>query len=553
MAQTLKKIFTAGIDEVVQDYTIESWHVSQSVDAFTGTQAYDITLSGSLVVTGSVAINGLSNVFQNDILTYNSNTGLISYTASSAFNVNNFYTSSVTQSITSSVVNNNINSSTINQTIISSSVNTPAPSDKYVQYNSGSTFGASIGFQYDYTIGSLSQGDNCLLGPSATYAHVEGVNTVALQSGAHAEGGSTLAFGIASHAEGGATLAFGIASHAEGYLTTSSGAYSHAEGNGTISSGSYSHAEGNSTKAIGNYSHAEGYQTSASGHFSHAEGGLARATGVYSHAEGQSTFATATGSHAEGQNTQATGVYSHAEGAGTLAQAGYSHTEGFGTTVSSSAVGGHAEGSSTTVRGQYAHSEGASTLAIGAYSHVEGYLTTSSINANYAHAEGIGTIADGNYQHVMGAYNSSNTSPSSFIIGNGTDTSTRKNLIFASGSSFQVSGSLNVSGSFSAQYRDIGVVEVANISSGILLSKSDYNVVFTATNTLVGFKNAIQLPSGMDVGSIIYLQRVSGNIACTISGSSGHTINGAAGFSFPTTVYTRRMFVFNGSGWYVEV
>ena len=539
MAQTLKKIFTAGIDEVFQDYTIESWHVSQSVDAFTGTQAYDITLSGSLVITGSVAINGLSNALPGNVLTYDSNTGRIYYTASSAFNVNNFYTSSVTQSISNSVVNNTVNQSTVNQTIISSSVNTPAPSNKYVQYNSGSTFGASIGFQYDYTIESFSQGNNCLLGPSATYAHVEGVNTVALQSGAHAEGG--------------ATLASGIASHAEGYNTTSSGAYSHTEGGITKATGDYSHAEGYATITPGLYSHAEGNQTSASGNYSHAEGGLARATGVYSHAEGQSTLASATGSHAEGTTTQATGVYSHAEGGATFAQAGFSHTEGYGTIVSSSAVGGHAEGLSTTVRGQYAHSEGASTLAIGAYSHVEGYLTTSSINANYAHAEGIGTIADGNYQHVMGAYNASNTSPSSFIIGNGTSASTRKNLVFASGSSFQVSGSLNLSGSFTPQYRDIGVVEVANISSGILLSKSDYNVVFTATNTSVGFKNAIQLPSGMDVGSIIYLQRVSGNIACTISGSSSHTINGAAGFSFPTTLYTRRMFVFNGSGWYVEV
>jgi hypothetical protein len=57
----------------------------------------------------------------------------------------------------------------------------------------------------------------------------------------------------------------------------------------------------------------------------------------------------------------------------------------------------------------------------------------------------------------------------------------------------------------------------------------------------------------MDVGSIIYLQRVSGTSACAVSGSSGHTINGSAGFTFPTTVFTRRMFVFTGTGWYVEV
>lgn len=33
-------------------------HVSQSVDAFTGTDAYDITISGSLTVTGSTNISG---------------------------------------------------------------------------------------------------------------------------------------------------------------------------------------------------------------------------------------------------------------------------------------------------------------------------------------------------------------------------------------------------------------------------------------------------------------------------------------------------------------
>lgn len=32
---------------------VRPWHVSQSVDAFTGVEAYDITISGSLTVTGS--------------------------------------------------------------------------------------------------------------------------------------------------------------------------------------------------------------------------------------------------------------------------------------------------------------------------------------------------------------------------------------------------------------------------------------------------------------------------------------------------------------------
>lgn len=39
--------------------TIQSWHVTQSIDAFTGTAAYDITISGSTTFTGSVmSLNG---------------------------------------------------------------------------------------------------------------------------------------------------------------------------------------------------------------------------------------------------------------------------------------------------------------------------------------------------------------------------------------------------------------------------------------------------------------------------------------------------------------
>lgn len=36
---------------------VRPWHVSQSVDAFTGIDAYDITISGSLTVTGSTQLN----------------------------------------------------------------------------------------------------------------------------------------------------------------------------------------------------------------------------------------------------------------------------------------------------------------------------------------------------------------------------------------------------------------------------------------------------------------------------------------------------------------
>lgn len=40
---------------------VETTHITQIVDAFTGTQAYDITLSGSLTVTGSVILDTAIN------------------------------------------------------------------------------------------------------------------------------------------------------------------------------------------------------------------------------------------------------------------------------------------------------------------------------------------------------------------------------------------------------------------------------------------------------------------------------------------------------------
>jgi len=39
---------------IITTNAVEAWHVTQSIDAFTGISAYDITLSGSLNLTGSV-------------------------------------------------------------------------------------------------------------------------------------------------------------------------------------------------------------------------------------------------------------------------------------------------------------------------------------------------------------------------------------------------------------------------------------------------------------------------------------------------------------------
>ena len=48
--------------DIEQGKVVESWHVSQSVDAFASTNqvAYDISVSGSFKVTGSVAFEPVS-------------------------------------------------------------------------------------------------------------------------------------------------------------------------------------------------------------------------------------------------------------------------------------------------------------------------------------------------------------------------------------------------------------------------------------------------------------------------------------------------------------
>ena len=53
MALTLSKT------NITTGQTVQASQVTQSVDAFTGTAAYDITISGSLTVTGSLNINGI--------------------------------------------------------------------------------------------------------------------------------------------------------------------------------------------------------------------------------------------------------------------------------------------------------------------------------------------------------------------------------------------------------------------------------------------------------------------------------------------------------------
>jgi hypothetical protein len=102
MAQVLSK---TGI---TTSNTVEAWHVSQSVDAFTGIAAYDISISGSLTVTGSIkTTQGISGSFTGSFGGNLNGTALLATTASYAL-TSSFGASSISSSFaqTASYVKN---------------------------------------------------------------------------------------------------------------------------------------------------------------------------------------------------------------------------------------------------------------------------------------------------------------------------------------------------------------------------------------------------------------------------------------------------------------
>jgi hypothetical protein len=289
--------------------------------------------------------------------------------------------------------------------------------------------------------GAYSHAEGWLAISSGDYSHAEGYGTFSVGFASHAEGSNNYSRGATSHAEGGGTTAFGQSSHSEGTYTYASGVSSHAEGNNTFAIGQNSHSEGISTTANGSVSHAEGDSTEANGYGSHAEGISTVANGNSSHSEGGYNFANGEESHAEGDSNFAVGFASHAEGSYTYANGDYSHSEGSFTQANGTQS--HSEGYSTYAYKDESHSEGFVTTASGLYSHAEG-IYTITIGAG-SHAEGISTIASGNYQHVGGKFNTPDIT-SLLIIGNGTGTSARSNILTVDSNGLNVYGSGNFTG-----------------------------------------------------------------------------------------------------------
>jgi hypothetical protein len=175
--------------------------------------------------------------------------------------------------------------------------------------------------------------------------------------------------------------------------------------------------------------------------------------GVYRYTAGQKEYSNNTlkgeifNTYSGNAKNVASGDSSHAEGSGTKARAAYTHAEGL----------------QTTATGLHSHAEGFNTFADGTDSHSEGYLTRA--NKPFSHAEGNQTVADGWYSHAGGLYTIANTDASTaigqynvadgtgendpkhlFIIGNGTGTNARSNILEVSDSYLNVNGDIKKNG-----------------------------------------------------------------------------------------------------------
>ena len=159
-----KKLTQVGIET---GNTVEAFHVTQSINAFTGTEDYDISLSGSLNVTGSVSIIGLSDTAQSNVITINTSTGKLFFTASSALDTTIDTSSFVTNSQTSSFVTTSQTgsylisaSSTLNNIHFTSSNGSTFDITVDTGSSSGGGGGASIDTGSFYNSSSISYNTN---------------------------------------------------------------------------------------------------------------------------------------------------------------------------------------------------------------------------------------------------------------------------------------------------------------------------------------------------------------------------------------------------------
>lgn len=311
---------------------------------------------------------------------------------------------------------------------------------------------------------------------------------------AHAEGGSTSTFGDYSHAEGGGKT-YGAYSHAEGNSTTARGDHSHAEGSGTQTYGDYSHTEGGSTSTFGAGSHAEGSKT-ISGYAAFQTNIIAAGVITFLNHYGDlsALFAPGTIIYVNDETQQA--VLTHevasvtingsSETEVTLVDTTYDPQSSFRISIKVTPNPTYAD----SYIGDGSHAEGDSTITLGVNSH----------------AAGSHTIAHGYYQSVVGQYNQPVELPSSFVIGDGVDDTTRHNLLVAGNGSVSISGSLTTSGSAVNLKTDNFTVNPTGIDS-IIVDSTGVQIYDSTDGTMVLDSNTRRLFDTSDIVSINFDNR----------------------------------------------
>lgn len=535
MAKVLKEIFSAS-DKINQTYTIHSWHVSQSVDALTGADDYDITISGSLTVTGSVYLEGTPNINSNanTVLVLDTSNNQVKYGPDiSTFSGSTVDTGSLLT--TASLSGTNLiftkgDDSTFSITLptggdaSTGSLLTTASIDGtnlVFTKGDGSTFSVSIPETQslqDVTGIENRTSSSIQIGPGDPNEAITKDGLYYLDIGSNISGVSSNA-GNSIYAGSKYNIINGSVNSIKGYASLISGLgnYSHTNTSSSIAVGSYNELGTTNYGAVVNAA-AFGTIAYAYGDQSFAQGSNVEARGDNSHAQGSNTLASGTNSHAEGFQTTASNTRAHSEGYSTTASGIQSHAEGYNSTASGQSS--HAEGETTTASGWGAHAEGSGSNASGSFSHAEGYKTSAD---QLSHAEGIHTIAwgvqtfpttdrwatgpynpipglSGSGQHlegaqlVIGRYNEPKNDQL-FIIGNGVSEEDRTNIMEVSLTDvnfyYPITSSADISSSGNLTINNLNVV--TSFTASIISASS---IIGDVTASAVGNNTEIQFNDG---------------------------------------------------------
>ena len=114
--------------------TVKAGHVTQSIDAFTGVEAYDLTLSGSLFLTGSFIISGSGT-----LLTSGDTGSFITNSQTGSFIINSQTGSFITNSQTSSMTVLSSSFATTSSFISSTYISSSAAASGFGSGGGGST------------------------------------------------------------------------------------------------------------------------------------------------------------------------------------------------------------------------------------------------------------------------------------------------------------------------------------------------------------------------------------------------------------------------------